>query len=668
MSTDTTAAAPCGRILRCRHAFARAALVLLGALCLLGGGSREAAAQFVQVGSKLVGSNIIGSAYQGESVAVSADGNTLAIGGDGDNGYVGAAWVFTLVNGVWTEQAKLAGTDYVANPCCYVEQGSSVALSADGNTLLVGGPGDNASTGAVWVFTRSNGVWTQQGAKLVANDEVSNGSFGSAAALSADGNTALIGGRNDNAGAGAAWVFTRSGTTWTQQGSKLVGTGGATSEQGTAIALSADGNTAAVGGPNDSSYVGATWVFTRSGGTWTQQGSKLVGSGGVGSYVSQGSGVALSGDGNTLAVGGPSDSSGVGAVWVFTQSGGTWTQEGSKLVGSGGVGSYVSQGQAVALSGDGNTLAVGGYADNDSFGATWVFTRSADTWSQQGSKLVGSGTSSADGFVYQGQSVALSSAGSTLVVGAPYDNDTVGTGAAWVFAQPPTVTAISPSSGPAAGGTLVTITGTGFTGATEVAFGSTAATSFTVNSATSITAAAPAGAGTVDVTVTAAGVASAASAADQFTYLPPAVSSISPSSGPALGGTVVTIGGTNFTGATAVHFGVNAAASFTVNSDSQIVATAPAGSGTVDVTVSAAAATSATSAADQFTYIPAPAVTTVAPNSGAPGGRHQRRHQRHQFRQRDRGEFRRHCGGVVHRQRARPRSRRRRRLAAALST
>ena len=136
----------------------------------------------------------------------------------------------------------------------------------------------------------------------------------------ADGNTAIVGGSDDNSGIGAAWVFTRSGGVWTQQGSKLVGTGAVgTGQQGSSVALSADGNTAIVGGLGDNSGIGASWVFTRSGGVWTQQGSKLVGAGAVGTAL-QGCSVALSADGNTAIVGGPEDNSRVGAAWVFARA------------------------------------------------------------------------------------------------------------------------------------------------------------------------------------------------------------------------------------------------------------------------------------------------------------------------------------------------------------
>ena len=178
----------------------------------------------------------------------------------------------------------------------------------------------------------------------------------------------------------------------------------------------------------------------------------------------------------------------------------------------------------------------------------------------------------------------------------------------------PTVTGISPTSGPAAGGTSVTITGTSFTGATAVNFGTTAATGVTVVNDTTITAFSPAGTGVVDVTVTTPAGTSTASAADQFTYLvaaAPTVTGISPTSGPAAGGTSVTITGTNFTGASAVNFGTTAATGVTVVNDTTITAVSPAGTGVADVTVTTPSGTSTASTADQFTYLAATAPPTV---------------------------------------------------------
>jgi hypothetical protein len=331
-------------------------------------------------------------------------------------------------------------------------QGMSVALSANGDTAIVGGPGPNNAdrnrspvvgpTGAAWVFTRSGGVWTQQGDKLVGSTSEDGGglwSQGASVALSADGNTAIVGGPSDNRTTGAAWVFTRSGGVWTQQGNKLVGTGAYRAGepplplgQGMSVALSADGNTAIVGGWRAE----AVWVFIRSSGVWMQQGEKLVGTGAVGN-ARQGMSVALSADGNTAIVGGWSDNSTTGAAWVFTRSGSVWTQQGKKLVGTGAVGN-ARQGMSVALSADGNTAIVGGPSDNartgsvpfglGAAGAAWVFTRSAGVWTQQGNKLISTGVA---GSGRQGVSVALSADGNTAIVGGLADDKGVGAALAY---------------------------------------------------------------------------------------------------------------------------------------------------------------------------------------------------------------------------------------------
>jgi hypothetical protein len=168
-------------------------------------------------------------------------------------------------------------------------------------------------------------------------------------------------------------------------------------------------------------------------------------------------------------------------------------------------------------------------------------------------------------------------------------------------AKGPVITSVSPNKGPKAGGTHVTITGTGFTGATKVAFGGVAATSFTVVSVTQITAVTPAGTvGTRNVLVTTP--SGTSPTADDFTYTaPPTITSVSPNTGPKAGGTHVTITGTGFTGATKVAFGGVAATSFTVVSATQITAVTPAGVvGTRNVVVTTPSGSSPT--ADDFTY------------------------------------------------------------------
>ena len=174
------------------------------------------------------------------------------MGGPQDASYIGAAWVYTRSGGVWSQQGrKLTAINAGTN----AGLGWSVALSADGNTAIVGGP--NGQTGAAWVFIRNGNVWSQQGGKLVANDAAGPTFQGNSVALSADGDTAIVGGFYDNAGTGATWVYTRSGGVWSQQGRKLVGTNAVgNAQQGYSVALSADGNTAIVGGPNGQSRGG----------------------------------------------------------------------------------------------------------------------------------------------------------------------------------------------------------------------------------------------------------------------------------------------------------------------------------------------------------------------------------------------------------------------------
>jgi hypothetical protein len=197
---------------------------------------------------------------------------------------------------------------------------------------------------------------------------------------------------------------------------------------------------------------------------------------------------------------------------------------------------------------------------------------------------------------------------------------TVSTGAGtsnglpYTYAAVPTLTSISPTQGPTTGGTTVTLTGTNFTGVTAVRFGATPATGFTVNSATQITATAPPGTGTVQVTVTnGAGTSNGAS----FTYVVvPALSAVNPNQGPASGLNSVTLTGTGFAAVTAVRFG-STAATFTIDSSSQITAIAPPGTGTVQVTVTT---TAGTSNGLPYTYAAVPTLTSISPTQGPTTG------------------------------------------------
>ena len=195
----------------------------------------------------------------------------------------------------------------------------------------------------------------------------------------------------------------------------------------------------------------------------------------------------------------------------------------------------------------------------------------------------------------------------------------------YVATAGPTITSISPSSGPEAGGTLVTIIGTGFLYGGNVYFGTAPSSAILIDD-TTISAASPPGTGTVDITVTNAAGTSPITSADQFSYVStaaPAVTGIAPSHGPQSGGTSVTISGTGFTGATEVAFHSQAIATFNVVNDTTITATSPPGQGIIDVTVTTPSGTSPNSQADLFTYDAAastPAVTGIAPSHGPQSG------------------------------------------------
>ena len=360
---------------------------------------------FIQQGSKLTGSDESGKGRFGTSVAVSGDGGTALIGGslDGVNGF-GAAWVFTRAGGTWMQQGpKLSA------PALAVSFGYSVALSWDGSTALIGAPDTNGQVGGAYVFVRSGSTWAQQGSALTGTGGSGHSTIGWSVALSGDGNTALTGGAGDNNNLGAAWVFTRSGGTWTQQGPKLTATDeSGPGNFGQSVALSGDGGTALIGGFGDNNNTGAAWVFAPSAGSWAQQGSKLTGTESLGWF---GYSVALDFDGATALIGSP----GFGGATVLARSGTTWAQQGSMLEPS--ESQSGNFGASVALSGDGGTALIGSPQANTPAGgfpgAAWAFTRSGSTWSQQGSALTPVGETGQGSFGY---GVALSDDGSTGAV------------------------------------------------------------------------------------------------------------------------------------------------------------------------------------------------------------------------------------------------------------
>lgn len=458
--------------------------------------------------------NAEGGDYFGWSMALSGDGSTLAVAarledsaatgvtaggptpaGDDDSAPdAGAVYVFTNAGGSWVQQAYIKALNTEAGD----DFGWRLALSADGSTLAVsarredssatgidGDDSDNSAgdSGAVYVYTESGGSWSQEAYIKPANTEAGD-FFGYNLALSSDGNTLAVGAigesssastiggddsLNDAGGAGAVYVFDRSGGPWIQQEYLKASNAEAGDSFGYFVDLSDSGDVLATSaiwedsdgsaeGDNSVSDAGAAYVFTRSGAVWTQQDYVKAGNADIDDHF--GGHVRLSGDGMTLAVGAATPDTGTihgedsgatgidgdetddsvsqsGAVYVFTESGGNWSQEAYIKASNTGLSDLFGFG--IALSQDGSSLAVGARAEDGdatgiggneasnastNSGAVYLYTRSSGVWSNTITYVKAANTGAGDSFGY---ALDLSDDAATLVVGA-FSEDSAATG------------------------------------------------------------------------------------------------------------------------------------------------------------------------------------------------------------------------------------------------
>jgi hypothetical protein len=366
-----------------------------------------------------------GSLTAGYGSAVAISGNTAVVGAlaedvGGQNG-VGAVYVYVRSGTTWILQAKLLASDAVA------EEGFGNSVAISGDTIVVGKKGDDLGisnlTGSAYVFVRNGSQWTQQ-AKLLASDPAANDQFGNA--VSVDGDTAIVGALGKangfSLGAGAAYVFVRSGSSWSQQAKIVPVDASAGDNIGSSVALV--GDTAVIGAFADDfpfpplANSGAVYVYVRSGTTWSMQ-AKLFASD---KAASDGFGVSAAISGETLLVGSSRDdhAGGIdaGSAYVFTWSGTAWSQQ-AKLT---SLDSFHSDrfGESVSLSGD--MAVIGAYHDSlvdgssAEEGSAYVFARSGTAWSQ-GAKLTASDPAPTDAY---GVAVAIS--GASCVVGSANDS------------------------------------------------------------------------------------------------------------------------------------------------------------------------------------------------------------------------------------------------------
>ena len=365
--------------------------------------------------------------YDPNLYEVEAFGYSLAIDGDtalvgaildkGDSNYTGSVYVYVRSGVTWNIQTKLH-----ADTAGSMLFGNDVAL--EGDTALVGACEDyynGIDAGSVFVFVRNGTTWTQQ-AKLHASDEHGYDNFGSSVSLSGD--SALIGAHsNDGDFIGSAYVFTRTGTAWTEE-AKLLPSGGS-SENLFGNSVDIDGDTALIGAVRDNNFTGSAYVFIRSGTIWTQQ-QRLSAADGV-PYDVFGHSVALSGDTALIGKPGYQYMPIMGSGYVFTRNGVNWTEQ-MVLHSSDG---YPGDLFGYCVDIDGDTNIIGAYYhlnDVGSSGSAYVFNRTGTTWMEE-AKLIASDGTNMDTF---GNSVALDN--NTIFIGNMFD--TVygyNTGSAYIF-------------------------------------------------------------------------------------------------------------------------------------------------------------------------------------------------------------------------------------------
>jgi hypothetical protein len=361
--------------------------------------------------------------FFGTSVALSSDGHVALIGAPRNErspASPGVAYIFTQDHNVWTEQQELTASD--GSPIDFF--GSSVALSGDGHVALIGAWGKDASAGAAYVFTGNRYGWTQQ-QELTTSDAAPLSAFGYALALDYDGHVALIGARLKNGFSGAAYIFTQSGNTYTQQQELTVGP---SSDFGVSVALSGDGHIALIGADFANGGVGTAFVFTQNPNTYTLQQELTTSDEAVNDFL--GSAVALSNDGHIALIGAYNKNSATGAAYVFAENHNTYTEQ-QKLTASDAA-TNTGFGWSVALDVDGHTALIG--VGPFFVGVAYVFTEDHGTYTQQ-QELTASDAPGQDRF---GSSVALDNDGHITLIGAPNKNAAEPPyyeGAAYVYTQ-----------------------------------------------------------------------------------------------------------------------------------------------------------------------------------------------------------------------------------------
>jgi len=355
---------------------------------------------------------------------VDISGDTAIVGSLGDNGQRGAGYVFVRNGIAWTLQQKLVPTDGASQDGC-------AAVAIEGDTAVLGcngsDPGGVGSQGAVYIYVRTGTVWALQ--QKLTHAEGAGGDFlGGRVAISGDTVVATAAGDDVNniSNVGSVYVFVRNGTTWTEQ-ARLNGTGvGFASSFATDIDIS--GDTVVAGAEFidiGSTNAGAAYVFIRTGTTWTQEARLLSPDPTTSDFF--GSGVGISGD--TIVVGERQDGTNQGAGFVFVRNGSTWTLQ-QKLTASDGAAND-ELGWSAAIEND--TIVLGASADfvQTINGYAYVYTRTGTTWTQA-QKLLADDGASGDSF---GRSVSIAGNSIVVGAAEDDEGSVNAAGSAYIFAE-----------------------------------------------------------------------------------------------------------------------------------------------------------------------------------------------------------------------------------------
>lgn len=384
-------------------------------------GNKPPTSSFITGGTTLVATGGPGGLTFLGPIEVSADGLYIAAGAPAESTNDGSTYIYFYNGSAWTQQARLVGTSHIGNAF----EGCTISMSADGSTVFSGANSDNTNVGCVFVYVRSGATWTQQ-AKLLATGTITTQAFfGTYTACSCDGNILIVGAPNDNSNAGAVYIFKRTSGTWSQI-QRITGTGTDSSALfGGLVVCNLDASILAIGAYGDASFAGATCFFYSPDLiTWTQQGSKLTEPNLFANNLFPGT-PALSLSGNAYLAGSVNQHASIQPCLLFKCSNfqnGTAPSFVTNLVGTASTNANEGQGQPI-FSADQQMILSGGWGADSGVGAMWLFgsnsinTNATNvTWNQLVPKISPVGGNPGDNF---GLGLAASSDFSVVAVVSP---------------------------------------------------------------------------------------------------------------------------------------------------------------------------------------------------------------------------------------------------------